>query len=103
MFMSTVLLDRNGFISVPKHCIVLGAHISNHPRYFGSKFIVIKPTRKLHEYEDDIERGIFIKEEVHAEYDCFVRDMYNYPDFSTQIVGVSISGALLFLLFKLFG
>lgn len=103
MFMSTVLLDRDGFITVPEQCIVLNAHSSRHPEYFGSEFIVIKPMRKIYEYEDDIERGILINEGLSPSYTGSIRDMYNYPDFSTQIIGISVSGALLSLLFKLFG
>lgn len=85
------------WITVPKNCIVLGASQSDHPMYLGRRFSLIKPPRKMYEYDENIEKGIVIA----GKND--ISDVTNYPDFSAQILGISISGILFILLFKLFG
>jgi hypothetical protein len=98
MYTSNLTTSDECWIKIPKYCIVLNASISEHPRYFGSSFKIIKPMRKMHEYEDYIERGIII--EVDNEE---IRDIHNYPDFSAQLMGIALSGFLYSILFKLFG
>lgn len=101
-YSSTILADGTSWITVPLYCIVFGAEKSDHPRYYGRKFEIIKPPRKMHEYEDDIERGI----EISVEDDgcvTILRDISSYPDFSAQLMGIAFSGLLYSLMFKMFG
>lgn len=59
----------------------------------------------MNEYEDDIERGIFIdfrKIGDSTRTEC-IRDISNYPDFSAQLLGIALSGLLYSIVFKLFG
>ncbi|ELA41744.1 uncharacterized protein VICG_01248 [Vittaforma corneae ATCC 50505] len=102
-YSSTILTDVKSWITIPAHCIVLGAEKSDHPRYFGRKFKIIKPPRKMHEYEDDIERGIEIGVRDGNGNIQLIRDISSYPDFSAQLMGIAISGLLYSLMFKLFG
>lgn len=94
MFRSTVIYTTEQWVTAPPHCLILGAKISAHPLYYGSRFELIKPLRKMHEYENDIERGVLIGG---------VRDVSNYPDFSSQILGMAMPGLLVSVMFKLFG
>jgi len=94
MFSSTISYSTKKWVSSPPHCFILGAETSAHPLYYGSRFQLIKPLRKMYEYESDIERGVLIGG---------VRDISNYPDFSSQLLGMAMSGILTSVLFKLFG
>lgn len=88
---------KEEWITVPKNCFVLGSSQSDHPMYLGKRFVLIKPPRKMYEYDENIQKGIIIAGKNN------LVDVNNYPDFSAQILGISISGILFILLFKLFG
>lgn len=94
MYSSTLLYNTEQWITAPSHCIIVGAEKVAYPLYYGKRFKLIKPLRKMYEYESDIERGVLIDG---------VRDISNYPDFSAQIMFTAVSGMLWPLMFKLFG
>ena len=116
-YFSEILTDEE--LYVPKHCFIVGypclekSILKNYKQEintignennFVNKFILFKPIRKMYEYEYDIERGIELtsSNKQFKNLDDRVLDSINYPDFSSQAVGIAIGGILLALLFKLF-
>lgn len=95
-FCSTVASDQPTWIQVPSHCRVRGHIFGSHPHYLVERAVVFKPLRKMFEYEYDVERGILIGGSEK------ILDLSNYPDFSTQTLGIGLGGLLVAVLFKLF-
>lgn len=87
-------IESDVIIRVPRHCFFVGYPCATDSKQVGTKFTLFKPLRKMHEYEYNIERGIEIEKDIY--------DSINYPDFSSQAVGIALSGILLSLLYKLF-
>lgn len=99
MYHSTLISTEKCWITVPKSFLVISSPlIKSNNSYFGDRFILIKPLRKMYEYEDDIERGI----DIIINDDITIKDISNYPDFSAQLIGIALTGFLYSIMFKLF-
>jgi len=104
-FSSEITTDQDTWIKLPEYCHVRfnntvkeASSFVDGKFYLTSKVTIYKPTRKMFEYEYDIEKGI----KIYNSENEFITDSSNYPDFSAQIIGVTIPGFLIALLFKFY-
>ena len=86
-------------VRAPPHTFILNSLEANHPHYKITRGILVKPVRKMHEYEIHAELGI----EVVAEDGTRILDVVGYPDFPSFYLGISCFPVFLTVLLKLFG
>lgn len=99
-YYSVICSDNCTWFEIPKYC-----HVGSEKTYKvnGSEYIYLnrsvalyKPLRKIFEYDGYYNEGILINSEG-------LMDKITYPDLSTQMLCISITGALTSLVFKLYG
>lgn len=104
-FTSIIRTDAPVFIEIPKFCHLsfnlekyLFFYTEENKKYFFllKEVRLFKPLRKMFEYESGIERGIKINPGQ-------FKDKILYPDFSTQMLFVSLSGLMISMVFRFFG